>query len=367
MIPTPPDLFDEWMTLPVSRESDDERFIVRRASEADYERIWDCVDAAFGRARPRALFEWLYRANPFGRARVWIVEERATGQVVKTGAFYPWPIWRGDEPLVGSLSGDAATAPAWQRKGLSAIRRRVRRSHPWSRTIASIAGPNEGSRTVTKKAGEGSSILGPLRGGLAVLRGAPLARRAGVPDIVARAAGVAVDPLARLWARAGLRPDGHPPRVETVARFTSDFDALTLRTMRFPLYWCPHNADFLNWRYLDHPIEPYVAVALVEEEAPVAYAVVRLAGEEASVAEFAAPPERADALMQAVLARAREAGAAWLTFFAPPGWRHWGVFRRAGFVRYTTKNHLDAVYWPRKEESERMEAWQVTPGDRDYR
>jgi len=365
VIETPADLFDEWMSLPLSVEGDDPRFNVRRAAPEDYERIYDCVDAAFGKKRPRALYDWLYRENPFGRARVWIVEEIATERILKTGAFYPWPIWRGDRPLRGSLSGDAATVPDWQRKGLSSIRRKVRRGHPWSRKIATIAGPNEGSRTVTTKAGEGSSMLGPLKGGVAVLRGAPLFERAGLPRFLSEPLG-AVAGGAFSALRSLTIERGPTPQVEVIDRFTSDLDAITLATMNFPLYWCPHNADFLNWRYLDHPVETYRGLALVSEGRPVAYSVLRVDGDESTISEFAAAPEHAAQLMTATLAHAREANCGYTTFFAPPAWRHWGIFRRAGFIPYTTNNHLDGVYWPEKEESERMDAWQVTPGDRDF-
>ncbi|MDP6977822.1 MAG: hypothetical protein QF570_04370 [Myxococcota bacterium] len=182
MIPTPPDLFDEWHALPVSEESPDPRFRVYRAREEDFERIYDCVDQAFGRKRPRAAYEWLYRANPYGRARMWLLDEVSSGRLLKTGGSFPWPIWRGDEPRVAGLGGDAATVPDWQRKGLSALRRRVRLSHPWGKTMTTIAGPNRGSQVVAKKAGEDSGLLGRLRGGVAILQAGPVLEKAGLPS-----------------------------------------------------------------------------------------------------------------------------------------------------------------------------------------
>ncbi len=372
MIETPTDLFDEWHSLPLSKQSRDDRFVVRRAHVADYEAIYDCVDEAFGRKRPRALFNWLYRENPFGLARAWILEEVATSRILKTGVYYPWPIWRDDKALQGSLSGDAATVPDWQRKGLSAIRREVRRSHPWSRQIASIAGPNESSNTVTTKAGEGSSILGLLPGGVAVLRAAPLAKRVGLPSLVAKPVGALASLFLDTWQRAALSSGKRALgtngtlRFEPIGRFDSTFDRVTLETMRFPWYWSPHNADFLNWRYLDHPIESYVAFALIRNDRPIAYSVIRVARDEATLAEFASAPEYATALMAGTLAQVRSAGCPYVTFFAPPTWRHWRAFKRVGFLPYQTNNYLDAVYYPEKEESEQMNHWQLTPGDRDY-
>ena len=130
MIATPPDTLDEFLSLPVAEKSSDPRIIVRRGRPEDFEAVYDCVDAAFGKKRPRKAFDWIYRDNPYGRARIWLCEEAATGRIVKAGGFYPWPIWKGERPLMGSLAGDAATVPDWQRQGLTAIRRVVRRSHP---------------------------------------------------------------------------------------------------------------------------------------------------------------------------------------------------------------------------------------------
>jgi GNAT superfamily N-acetyltransferase len=139
--------------------------------------------------------------------------------------------------------------------------------------------------------------------------------------------------------------------------------------MAFPAYWSPHNAAFLNWRYLDHPTEQYVGFALVENDRPVAYSVLRTDGREATLSEFAADTAsegHAIKLLEATIRAAREAGCAYMTFFGTPVWRHWGLFRRAGLVRYQTKNFLDATYKVDEKNSQRIESWQLTPGDRDY-
>jgi len=76
LIPTPPDPFEEWMRTPVSDGPEDSPFEVRRAQPEEFEKVYDTVDAAFGRKRPRELYDWLYRGNPTGIARRWIVIER---------------------------------------------------------------------------------------------------------------------------------------------------------------------------------------------------------------------------------------------------------------------------------------------------
>lgn len=374
-IPTPADRFEEWLHAPLGREDcEDPRFAIRRATPADYERIYDTVDRAFGRKRPRAVYDWLYRRNPFGLARCWITTLRSTGELLKTGADFPWPIWRGREPLPGVVGGDAATLPDWQRKGLSRLRRPITRSHPWYGEVCSIAGPNEGSRAVARDAERSDQLLGFLPGGIRPLHARALLERVRVPAPLARVLGGTSDALLAGWDGLALRTDADGRsggRIEELRRFDGAFDDLTLRCMSFPMFWSPHNADFLNWRYLDHPGESYRAFALVEDERPTAYAVLRLdrEGDGATLAELVAPrapSAHARGLLRHALTLARDAGCAYLAFFGTPSWPHWPALRRAGFLPYRSPNFLEASCRSLGPEVTRMESWQLGPGDRDY-
>ena len=371
MIPTPPDPFDEWLHAPLGAVAGDPRFEVRRARPEEFERVYDVVDSAFGKKRPRGLFDWMYRKNPYGRARCWVVVENQTGQWVKTGAGFPWPIWRGNEPQLGTLAGDSCTVREWQRRGLAAVRRRYTLAHPWNNRFVGFAGPNEGSRIVGRKAGNSRKQLGALRGGVAPIDACGLLDRVGTPALFSRTAGTFANAVVRSWQRSMLG-QGEPSRdrVERIDRFTRDFDSVTERCMSWPLFWSPHNADFLNWRYLDHPVVEYVAVALVENERPTAHAVLALEGNKATLAEFAVdafPDARALKLMSSVFEIAREAGCDSVNFFGTQTWRHWPFFRRVGFLPYRSKNHLEAIGLSHEPEVLDARNWQLTPGDRDYR
>jgi hypothetical protein len=371
LIPTPVDDLDEWLRVPVPAESSDPRFVVRRATPDEFERIYDVVDAAFEKKRPRAQYDWLYRENPFGVARCWVVTERATGEILRTGAYFGWPIWRGNNVLMGSLSGDAGTLPQWQRKGLAGISRAVRRAHPWYDETCGFAGPNAASRSVLQNAGESRKLLGALRGGVVPLQSRALLEHVGAHRMIASPAGAVAGKLLSAWRDLVLRgARGAPGRVERVDRFTVDYDDVTERCMYWPKFWSPHNADFLNWRYLDHPVESYVAIALVEDERPTGYAVLCLEGEKATLTEFAVETEsraRALKLLSSALRVAQEADCASLNFFGTSSWRHWPLFYRSGFLPYKSKNHLEVFGVHYEPEVHDQRNWQITPGDRDYR
>lgn len=372
LIAIPEDPFDAFHLRPAVKSSSDPRFTVRQAFESDFEAIYHCVDAAFGKKRPREAYEWMYLKNPYGRALAWIVEDNDSKEIVKTGAKYPWPIWRGDTPVPGAVSGDSATVPQWQRSGLSQVRREVRHSHESHGHVCSISGPNEGSRTVSNKSGQAEQILGCLSGGLFLLDAKTLLADEApqLPGFLQSVAGGSANMLHTLWPKSILRaPQSTRYRLENVAAFSSDIDAITLKTMAFKGYWCPHNAEFLNWRYLQHPLETYEAFVLYKDDKPVAYSVLRMGGVQATLSEFAAPQDDAEVageLLRRTVDVARQAGCGYINFFGPPAWPHWSLFKRAGMLPYRTNNWFEASYDKDKEGALDYNNWQVTPGDRDY-
>ena len=366
LILVPADPYEEWLSLAVPEPSPDPRFEVRRAEDHEYELVYDCVDAAFGKKRPRAVYDWLYRDNPYGRAQCWITIEQSSGRILKTGANYPWPIWKGDEPVVGTLSGDSATLPEWQRKGLSHVRRPVKRSHPWQGKRCGFAGPNENSRIVSERDGQGDKLLGSMLGGVIPLGlGTSDSPSGALRALADRSIMAAV----RGWQKLALPAGRSEFRVEVLPRFTPEFDAITLEHMRFSGYWCPHSWEFLNWRYLDHPGEAYTALVLLNGETPCGYAVIRHTNQRAILTEFAVSehdPAHGACLISATADLARESGSAALAFYSTSSWRHWSLFRRAGMVPVPTNNHLEANYDLDAEFSRDARNWQLTPGDRDY-
>lgn len=102
------DLFEYWHQAPMGDSAGVPGYHVHRATPDDFEAIRDLLDDAFGVRRPRTLYEWLYRKNPRGPARCFNLIEDATGELVATGAHFPWPAAVGDRRVPGQIHGDAA-------------------------------------------------------------------------------------------------------------------------------------------------------------------------------------------------------------------------------------------------------------------
>jgi hypothetical protein len=250
---------------------------------------------------------------------------------------------------------DVAVVPDLQRLGITQMRREAQAVHPHYAEEYRIAWPNAKSLGQKRKHGHDNEMLGPLREGIFRLtptRG-PL-RRA----------------VARLWRARGFGATDDTSasglHVEFVDRFDCDFDHVTLRCMHWPDFWSPHAADFLNWRYLDHPSESHLALAVYEHDDPVGYCVVRTHGSGALLMEFAAPSRDAvtGLLLNAAKQAAARAGCTRLGFFGTPGWPHWETFEEAGFLDIPGVRSF-LVVDPEPHDAVVLERWQLVPGDQD--
>jgi len=359
-------VFEEWSEAPVDCTSKDPRFEVRRATPSDFDRIFDLVDTVFETKRGRAAYEWLYRENPLGLARCWLVIERSSAALVATQCRFPWPIALGSERLEGEFGGDLATLPRLQRQGLFQLRNEISDLHPAQRRIVTLAAPNPKTRGAAKKLGRQNTILGPLPFARIPLDFEKVFDSRSWPRGPSKILGAAANKALGFWHNMALASaDG--VRIEELGRFDSDIDSLTYRCMMTPTYWCPHEAEFLNWRYLQHPVNSYIAQAAIIGDEVRGYSVVRINEARATLMEFVASEEQprlAAALLHSAVRLARDAGCQTLSFFATPTWRFWGLFRRAGFINGRSEIYLTARCAERADVSQE-ENWQLLPGDRD--
>jgi len=359
----PASRFEEWLHAPAALESAHPRFDFRRVVPADFDRVYDLVDETFGVKRPRALYEWMYRRNPYGPARCLVARERANRRLVASAVSWPWPMARGRQPTEGVQSGDWVVAPGWQGHGLSGLCADVRASHPAHAKIVSLSWPNEKSRGAAVKLRRNHMIIGPVPKVVLILNGERCCAERGWPMPVRALSGAMLDAALATWRKL-LLPTQKSFVVEEVRRFDSSFDAVTERAMTWPGLWPPHGAEFLNWRYLDRPQGEYAAFALVRGDEIAGYYVLKIGQPAGWLMEFAAPASPrhiGGALLHHLVRTAREAGCAYLRFSAPPRWRHWRLFYAAGFVPAPS----DICLWPVGEDVNKLDRWQWVPGDMD--
>lgn len=339
---------------------------MRRAVPADFPRIWNLVDEVWNRSRPREAYQWLYEKNPCGIARATVVFEVSSGELVSASSRFPWPVACGDERLWAEFGGDAVTLPRLQRTGLTPIRRGPGTLNPLRDSMIVLAAPNEKSRANARKQGD-VTPLGPLPSMTLVLDYQRYLAGRGVPRPMATAAGGVANAAHRQWLHRALpAPTARGAlRVVTIEKFDSAADAVTQRCMRTDRYWCPHDYEFLNWRYFDHVLVEYVAVGLLLDDQIVAYAVASVSDRRSLLMEFAVEPTGlASTLLLAIIDRVRQAGCDRIDFYSTSGWRHWPLLKRAGFRPRPSQRYIKADCVERPDVP--VEAnWQLLPSDSD--
>lgn len=357
--------FEEWLHAPIDSAQPDERYEIRRAAPEVFPQIYRLVDTVFERRRSRQAYDWLYLHNPEGLARCSYVVERSSGEIVSCVTGFPWPIARGHERCNGVMGGDAVTLQRLQRQGLSEMRRQYNEGHPFYDITLSLGIPNFKSRAAAKKYNR-NQPFGPLPMATLVLDWASYLRDHRVPGVLAAPAGLTGDSAQRLWQALRIRR-GAAFRTEELGRFDSAADAVTHRWMHSASYWCPHSAEFLNWRYFSNPLASHSALALRRGDDLAGYGVVQTEGRRALLMEFVAPPDldgAAETLLAGIVSTARSAGCDRIDFYATTGWRFWGLLRRAGFTSRKSSVYVTSRLTGHDEVC-LEENWQLLPGDSD--
>lgn len=360
------DRFYEWLDAPPIREKpDDSRFELRKALPSEFDAIYDLIDDAFGTKRQRPLYDWLYRRNPQGLARCWIVVDRETGRLVWVTAGWPWPTARGGTPRNGGLMGDVATARDLQGRGVVPVLRSNLISHPSDETEVLVGWPNSKTVRWLEKTGNTHRMVGPIPRAVFYLRGRARLARSGWSRPAAGALGAALDAATAIDRALALDGD-QELRIEEVLRFDPRFDALSRLHGCSQDYWFPRDVEFLNWRYCDHPVREYRTLGVLRGDALLAYCVLGLDGRRATLMEFVAPEDPTQvrqALLAALVQEARGAGCDRVEVFATERWRHWPFLRASNFIYRRSEYYLFLRH--NFATQMRLEEWQILPGDHD--
>src|SRR5256885_9566209 len=99
-------------------------FLMREAAHADKDIVIAIVSKMWGEDIT-ARYEWLYLANPHGRALTWLVIEQATGEAVGCTSIFPRKVIVDGRERTGSIGGDCYIDPRARRQGLATALHRL--------------------------------------------------------------------------------------------------------------------------------------------------------------------------------------------------------------------------------------------------
>ena len=316
---------------------------VRPYVPGDEEAILDLFRLAFGHELPLDVWRWRFLDNPADPGRTFI-----------------HLMW--DGPL---LIGHYAVSPVRMRlagrEGLAAL------------SMTTMTHPAYGGRGVfTTLAGSVYEALSAA--GYRLVWGFPnenahygFVRKLGWVDVYQV-------PMLRVRLGAGRLPLRQSPSVRPVAAFDQRFDGLVSRVLE-PFATCVvRGAAHLNWRYLQHPLRPYRALALWDGDRPVGYVVCKFYdpgdGLQGDIVDLVVPgdDEAAAELLGHACHELAEGGARAVNLWLNPRHPVHGLLEKWGFEPGAPVTWLGARVLDDSldvEVIDRFRDWYVTMGDSD--
>lgn len=345
-----------WRASHPGLECPDSRFELRYSTPDDFPEIYGLINSGFPVQRSAGDLDWLYHENPYGPARCELVVERASGRIIHSNARIPWPLARGDEFLEAAIGADSVTRPDFQRQGLYQHRKSFEKAHPWFPEHINISLPNNKSRGASRKYGEPSADAPmPILKRVVNWQGW-LADRAPLPAPLF---------VSTLLTNITNPSRGHEPELVETNNFTGAHEALSLSCNRTSHFWCPHGAEWMNWRYNRHPRHTYISWSLIKDDEVKAFSVVSLRGKSALLMELVAPDHQTGFDVLASTERyLRESGVHVLEVFTTPNWHMFKLFKQRHYYSRPSDIYVNtrSVNYPEAHDSAN---WQLLPGDSD--
>ncbi|MEH6552410.1 MAG: hypothetical protein V7744_20740 [Pseudomonadales bacterium] len=349
----------DWKEAQPKFQSPDPRFKLAWSSPADFPKVYKLLNSVFEYKRSPAEYDWIYRKNPYGEARCELIIEKSSGQIVSTNARFPWPLAWADQDMESAQGGDSATLTKLQRQGLVSLRMQFQQSHPWDDQQIRISLPNQATRNAARKYNQ-----------LAAAHPAPFAKKIlnwrrflmtkGMPGYLAKVAA----PAARFVTSTPKQKQG-TLRIEPIHRFYQEHQTLSLKYSRSDGFWCPHGAEWMNWRYFSHPTREYIAYGLYNGDELQAFSVIRLDRDSAMLMELISPNSQFSQILLTEVERvALEAGAKTIDTYASSKWQQWPALKRRHYFMRPSNIYLSTRSndYP---EALLPENWQLLPGDSD--
>ena len=203
-------------------------------------------------ARPER-FEWLYRQNPDGAARVWGLRDGRSGELVGFTACLPRRIVVNGQVRIGWNGADFSIVPRYRTLGPAVkLRREAKLAIEAGRADFLYAHPNERMSLIHRMAGH-APVGCMLRMARPLRLGTWAGNRLGGPRL-GRLVGTVLDPLHRLACREiRTRPSRDIEFVPSI-RFDSRFDELFDGHRQTRPVVGVRDAAYLNWRYSQNPL-----------------------------------------------------------------------------------------------------------------
>jgi len=313
-----------------------------------------------------ARFSWLYCQNPAGMARVWVVCEAETDMIIGVAAAFPRRIYCQEREMRGYVLGDFCIHPEFRSLGPAlALQRDSLEDLSRQGTGYVFDFPSSSMLAIYKRLRiePQDSVIRfakPLRADREILKRIP-SKTAGRTLSVAANAALRLRDLGLSRSTAWTITEENTPCGE---EFTVAFRQ-----------WAPQmgicadrSADYLNWRFLQHPQKRYQLLTARQEGRLCGYLIYHRAGEDATVVDlFAEQSQVVKALLVETIAAMRNCGVHTLSTPLLESHGSRKILEDCGFQpRESAPVVLLGLPWPANHRAAQgADLWYLTHGDRE--
>lgn len=286
---------------------------------AEQEAILDVLrDGDLPHATPEH-YEWLYLRNPDGPARAWVVTDDRSGKIIGAAAAFPRRLHVQGRTVLGWNLGDFCIRKDHRALGPALALQRACVAPVLSGEVGiAYDHPSDVMVAIYRRMKLGTDTP--------VTRFARLLRvdekvRSVLPDgWIARTVSGVANAALRVAAR-GRRRESPGPAEVLGGRFDERADTLDTAIAGDVAISGVRDSRYLNWRYLDHPSLPFEATVIERDGRLLGYAVFRVHGTTAVVADLNSGGDRTvdDALIGHVEESLRRRRVGTLSVPAIPG------------------------------------------------
>jgi len=312
-------------------------------------------------------FDWLYLANPSGRAQVWAAEDSQTGAMVGASAVFPRLLYENGRERMGFVLGDFCIHPGYRSLGPAVLLQRASiEEMSLAKQMIGYDLPSANMMAIQRRLGMSSRdrlarLAKPLRTDRRV------AARIEMPSV---AKGVSMIGNRVLKLRDQMRHSGAKEEItQQSGPCQEEFNALAAEVSGNYGVCVARTASYLNWRYLGHPFARFEMLIARRDGLLKNYLVMHQEGEDARIVDLFGIPD--PTLLAGLILRAVELmrGHGAMTVSAPLLASHpWiPLFERLGFRE---RDSCPVIFYPRAPASQTEAAdsgtrWFLMDGDRD--
>lgn len=333
--------------------------------EADRALLTDLLAQNLGAAAVDRRYEWLYLENPNGQARVWVATDDSTGHGLGVAAAFPRALLIGGAIRQGYVLGDFCIDQHYRSLGLALqLQRACLEQLVSASSVLAYDFPSDRMMAIYRRmqippVGETTRWAKPLRAN----------RKIG--DLVGSSAlaGLLAAPVNELleWKDSGSLSNGGWTVVDHDGICKEEFTRLAHSVGSRYGSCVERSAQYLNWRYVQHPLVHHELLVARQGPELRGYVVFSHTGEDAKIVDLFGFSDTAmwTALVARVVSLLRDRDVVTLSISALDAapWasllKSWGFHPREGAPV--------VVYDPGKAagSTEKTSSWFLTDGDRE--